>query len=211
MDLKKSFYLLGLGIFVLSLTGLWACSGGGGNTTSSGGTGTAGAAGTGEASGTLTVNLTDSPFSNAKAVLVTFSEVQVHHSGRGWVTVPFAAGPSRTCDLKNLVGGAQDVLGAGSLPAGHYTQIRLVVTQSTLYFDNPSAGPACGSYILPPLGQNASLEISSGEIKLNREFDLAAAGTGNILLDFEGDKSIHKTGNDRYLMNPVISIVSVQG
>ncbi|MBI4765300.1 MAG: DUF4382 domain-containing protein [Deltaproteobacteria bacterium] len=209
MDLKKLFYLLGLGISVLSLTGLWACSSGGG--TSSGGTGTTGAAGTGGASGTLTVNLTDSPFSNAKAVLVTFSEVQVHHSDRGWVTVPFAAGTSRTCDLKNLVGGAQDVLGAGSLPAGRYTQIRLVVNQSTLYFDNPSAGSACGSYILPPLGQNAPLEISSGEIKLNREFDLAAGGGSTILLDFDGEKSIQKTGNDRYLMNPVISIVSVQG
>jgi hypothetical protein len=208
MDLKKYFYLLGLGILIISLTGLWGCSSSGG-TTSSGGTGTTGAPG-GGTSGTLTVNLTDSPFSEAKAVLVTFSEVQVHHSGSGWVTVPFTAGTSRTCDLKNLVGGAQDVLGIGTLPAGHYTQIRLVVNQSILYFDNSSGGLACASYILPPLGRNAPLEIPSGEIKLNREFDMAAGGGRNVLLDFDGDKSIHKTGNDSYRMNPVISIVSVQ-
>jgi Domain of unknown function (DUF4382) len=201
---KKSFYLIGLGVFVLLLAGLWACSSGGENTTSSGGTGTSGA------SGTLTVNLTDTPFRDAKAVLVTFSEVQAHHSSSGWVTVPFAEGnSSRTCDLKKLVG-SQNVLGTGPLPSGHYTQIRLVVTQSTLYFDNPAAGPACASSITAPAGLNAPLEIPSGEIKLNREFDLAAGGTGKILLDFDGDQSIHQTGNDRYMMNPVISIVSVQ-
>jgi hypothetical protein len=202
MNLKKSFYLIRLGILVLSLTGLWACSSGGGNTTSSGGS-----SGTAGASGTLTISLTDSPFDDAQSVLVTFSEVQAHHSGNGWVTVPFTTGNTRTCDLKQLVG-ARDVLGVGSLPSGHYTQIRLVVSQSALYFDNKTSGPACASYILAPSGNNAPLEISSGEIKLNREFDLTAGGASHILLDFDGDKSIHKTGNENYSMNPIISIVS---
>jgi hypothetical protein len=210
MDFKKSFYLIGEGLLILSLAGLWACSSGGGNSGTNSGSGGSPATGTPGTSGTLTVNLTDSPFSDAKAVLVTFSEVQAHHSGSGWVTVPFTGGyQSRTCDLKKLVG-AQDVLGTGPLPSGHYTQIRLVVTQSTLYFDHPAGGSPCSSSITAPSGENAPLEISSGEIKLNREFDLTAGGTGNILLDFDGDKSIHKTGNDRYKMNPVLSIVSVQ-
>jgi hypothetical protein len=212
MDLRKSFYPLGLGIIVLLLSGLWACSSGGGRTTSSGGAGTAGATGTSGTSGTLTINITDSPFIDAKAVLVTFSEVQVHHTSNGWITVPFDGGsPSRTCDLKQLVGGVQDVIGVGSLPSGHYTQIRLVVTQSTLYFDNSAVGgPACSADIPAPSGKNAPMEISSGEIKLNREFDLATGGAKTIKLDFDGDQSIHQTGNDRYRMNPVISIVSVQ-
>jgi hypothetical protein len=208
MKLKKYFYLIWPGFFLLILAGLGACSSGGGTTTSSGGSGGSGPSG---GSGTLTVNLTDSPFSDARAVLVTFSEVQVHHSGSGWVTVPFSGGnSSRTCDLMKLVG-AQDVLGTGSLPAGHYTQIRLVVTQSTLYLTNETSGPACASSIPAPAGDNAPLEISSGEIKLNQEFDLAAGGTGsNILLDFDGDTSINKTGSGSYRMNPVISIVRVQ-
>ena len=147
-------------MLVLSLSGLCACSSGGGNTTSSGGGGTAGAPGTNGANGTLTINLTDSPFNDAKAVLVTFSEVQVHHTSNGWITVPFTTGPSRTCDLKKLVGGANDVLGTGSLPAGHYTQIRLVVTQSNLYFDNPADGSSCGSFIAAPMGT----ECPSGNI-----------------------------------------------
>jgi Domain of unknown function (DUF4382) len=211
MDLRKWGFLLGLLIFGVAM----ACSSGGGGTsgsattaTSSGGSGTG--TGSGAQSGNLTLNLTDSPFSDAKSVLVTFSEVQVHSSGGSWVTVPFAGGnTSRTCDLKMLVG-SQNVLGTGPLPAGHYTMIRLVVTQSTLYFDNPAAGPACSPIITPPLGQNAPLEISSGEIKLNREFDIIAGRPTTILLDFDGDQSIHQTGNNRYRMNPVIGIVSVQ-
>jgi hypothetical protein len=195
--------------FVLLLAGLWACSSSGGNSGTTSGGGGSGIPGNTGSTGTLTVNLTDSPFRDAKAVLVTFSEVQAHHSTSGWVTIPFTTGASRTCDLKSLVG-PQDVLGTGSLPSGHYTQIRLVVTQSALYFQNSPGGPACSSFMLAPSGRSAPLEISSGEIKLNREFDLAAGGGKSILLDFDGDRSIHQTGNDSYRMNPVITIVSVQ-
>ena len=184
------------------------CSGGGGGESNST---TAGAGGSGSDDGTLTINLTDTPFGEAQAVLVTFNEVQVHRSGSGWVTLPFAGfTSSRTCDLKKLVG-AQNVLGTGQLPSGHYTMIRLVVSGGTLYFNNPSSGSACSSSILPPSGQNAPLEIPSGEIRLNREFDIGTGGLTAILLDFDGDRSIRETGNGRYMMNPVISVVAVAG
>lgn len=160
-------------------------------------------------SGTLTVLLKDSPYSDAKALLVTFSEVSVHMSGGAWVTVPFANATSRTCDLKKLAT-AQDVLGTGPLAAGHYTEIRLTVASSSLYFDNASSGAACAATIPTPAGRNASVEIPSGIIRLNREFDVANAQTTTILLDFDGDKSVTQTGNGTYRMTPVIEIVSVQ-
>ena len=165
----------------------------------------------------LTLMLKDSPFSDAMALLVTFSEVNVHASGAGWVTVPFAASSSsRTCDLKKLET-AQDILGVGPLPAGHYTQLRLVVSSATIYFQSASSGPACAPTIEAPAGTNAPVDIPSGELKLNREFDLAASGGTTILLDFDGDRSVKLTGNGngrgnggRYMMTPVIGIVSVQ-
>lgn len=165
----------------------------------------------------LTVMLKDSPFSDAKALLVTFSEVNVHASGAGWVTVPFAGGASsRTCDLKKLET-AQDILGVGPLPAGHYTQLRLVVSSAAIYFQNASSGSACAPTIAAPAGTNARVDIPSGELKLNREFDLASNGGTTILLDFDGDQSVKLTGNGngrgngggRYIMTPVIGIVSV--
>jgi len=167
----------------------------------------------------LTVMLQDSPFSDAKALLVTFSEVNIHASGGDWITVPFAAGAgSRTCDLKKLQT-AQDILGVGQLPAGHYTQLRLVVSSAAIYLQNASSGPACAPTIAAPAGTSASVDIPSGELKLNREFDLASSGGTMILLDFDGDQSLKLTGsgngnghgNDggKYLMTPVIGIVSV--
>ena len=162
--------------------------------------------------GTLNMRLTDSPFSDAKAVLVTFSEMSAHREDADWATVPFAdtTATGRTCDLKKLQGPI-DILGSGPLTAGRYTQVRLVVASATIYFDNASAdGPACASTIAAPAGRNAALDIPSGEVKLNRGFDLAADGTTTIVLDFDGDKSIHDTGNGRYMMSPVIGVKSVQ-
>jgi hypothetical protein len=160
--------------------------------------------------GNFQVLLKDTPFSDAKAVLVTFSEVSVHASGGGWTTVPFSGGAtSRTCDLKQLQG-AQDVLGIGTLPAGHYTQVRVTVTSAALYFDNAAPVGACAAAIAAPAGRSASLNIPSGQVILNREFDLSATNTATMVLDFNGDQSINQTGNGSYQMSPVISIVSVQ-
>lgn len=165
----------------------------------------------------LTLMLKDSPFSDAKALLVTFSEIDVHASGGSWLKLPFAAGASsRTCDLKKLET-AQDILGVGSLPTGHYTQLRLVVSKAAIYFQNASSGAACAPSIAAPPGTSATVDIPSGEIKLNREFELASSGATAILIDFDGDKSVKQTGggNGRghssvgYMMTPVIGIVSV--
>ena len=155
------------------------------------------------------LRMRDSPFSDAKAVLVTFSSVRAHRAESDWTTVPFASNATtRTCDLKKLET-SEDVLGAASLPAGHYTQVRLVVQSATLFFDNTSSGPACAPSIAAPAGNMAALEIPSGEVKLNREFDVSASTPLTMLIDFDGDRSIHQTGNGRYMMSPVISVLSV--
>lgn len=158
----------------------------------------------------LSLLIRDSPFHDAKAVVVTFSEVTAHTAGGGWAVLPFAdAQSSRSCDLKKLQG-AQDVLGVGELAAGWYTQLRLVVSDAVLYFDNEATGPACAASIGAPAGQSARVSVPSGEVKLNRPFELTMDGATTIVLDFDGDKSIHQTGNGRYMMTPVIGIVSVQ-
>ena len=159
--------------------------------------------------------ITDSPFSDAKAVLVTFSAVNVHLAdGDSWQTIPFTSGGSRTCDLKKLQG-PTDVLGVGSLPSGHYTQVRLVVSAASIYFDNASSGAACAASIAAPAGKSAPVDIPSGEVKLNHEFTVSGGAT-TMVLDFDGDQSIKATGSGngksptKYLMTPVVRIVSVQ-
>jgi hypothetical protein len=178
-----------------------------------------------ESAGRLSIRLTDSPFSDAQALLVTFSEVSVHRADPGeWKTIPFVTGSSRTCDLKQLKD-AIDLLGVGSLPAGKYTQIRLNVTSAALYFDNASATGPCAAQIAAPAGESAPVDIPSGEVKLNNEFTVAGSGT-TITLDFDGDQSVLQTGSGnsngngngrggtnsskKYMMVPVIRVVSVQ-
>jgi hypothetical protein len=161
--------------------------------------------------GTLNLRLTDSPFTDAKAVYVTFTGVRAHRSEGDWTTVPFAdaAAASRTCDLKKLQNGADDILGTGPLVAGQYTMIRLVVESAKIDLNNPSAaGPACFTTpSTPPPGVDVT--VSSGEVKLNRGFTLTADTATTILLDLDGDGSIHQQGNGSYRMTPVIAIVSV--
>jgi len=159
--------------------------------------------------GNFNLRMRDTPFTDAKAVLVTFSSVRAHRSDSDWSVVPFInAATTRTCDLKKLET-SEDVLGSAALPTGHYTQVRLVVQSATLFFDNASTGSACASSIAPPAGATATLDIPSGEVKLNREFDVTSSSTMTMLLDFDGNQSIHLTGNGRYMMSPVVTILSV--
>jgi len=228
--MRAYFGCIPIAFVALLAGGTLACSGSDTPTTPSdsnsapGSTG-AGASSTGGSTGTLAIHITDSPFSDAKALLVTFSEVTVHRADPGeWRTLTFASGSTRTCDLKKL-NGATDVLGVGSLPAGKYTQVRLNVSSAAIYFDAPSTGPACAPVIAPPAGASASVEIPSGEVKLNNEFMVTGSAT-TMLLDFDGDQSIHQTGsgsgsgsgngngngnkNGKYMLSPVIRVVRVQ-
>ncbi len=163
-------------------------------------------------SSTVTVRITDSPFSDAQAVLVTFSELSARRSGQGEFTqIPFSPeSATRTCDLKRLQG-VEDVLGAGPLAEGHYTQIRVTVTAATLYFDaaSSSASP-CAASIAPPSGASAAIEIPTSQVTIDHEFDVSNNAATNVTLDFEGEPSIQESGNGSFMLTPVISVVSVE-
>jgi Domain of unknown function (DUF4382) len=166
--------------------------------------------------GALVLKITDSPFSEAKALLITFSSVTAHTTDENWVTLPFTGGgatapTSRTCDLKRLVDGAYDVLGTGPLAAGHYTQLRLTVSSARIYFNETTTGDACAPTLTPSPGAEVgkAVDIPSGIVKLVHQFTVAEGATTTILLDFDGDKSVHQTGNGAYKMQPVIKILSV--
>jgi uncharacterized protein DUF4382 len=149
--------------------------------------------------------LKDGPFSDAKALLVTVSRVEVHKSDtpdEAWIKIV----GEKTCDLKRLES-AQAALGAQPLDSGHYTQVRLVVTSAVVYFEQETTGDPCA--VTPPGGTSANVTIPSGEVKLNRGFDVPEGETTTMLLDIDGDKSIHLTSNGGYMMSPVVSIVSV--
>ena len=148
--------------------------------------------------------------SDAKALLVTFSG---SHGSPGWGGRFFQAAVWRRnrhvadVDLKKLVD-RQDLLGVGTLPAGHYTQVRLVVSAPRSTSRNASTVPMRDLDHCAEAGRSA-LEITSGEVRLNRQFDVGDSGATTMLIDFDGDRSVTETGNGRFRMTPVIGIVSV--
>jgi PKD repeat protein len=83
------------------------------------------------------------------------------------------------------------------------------VTSAALYFDNASTGEACAPTIAAPAGRSAAVNVNSGDVKLNREFDVTSSGATTILVDFNGDQSVKQEGNGSYSMSPVIAVVSV--
>jgi hypothetical protein len=102
-------------------------------------------------------------------------------------------------------------LGAGPMTAGHYTQIRLIVSSAVIYLDNPSVSASpCAAAIAAPSGRSSPVTIPSGQVDLNREFDVKTSNTTTITLDFDGDQSVKETGNGTFQLAPVITVVSVQ-
>lgn len=183
----------------LMLTGIVAgCSGGdGGN----GATANA-------APGFLTASLTDAPACGYDEVNVTVSKVRVHRSSSaepgdaGWTDITL--NPARTINLLNLNDPTQpnfalEQLGQEvSLPAGHYTQVRLVLVR------NENSVVLSDTKAVEPLDTPSG--VQSG-IKLVNEFDVAPDQHVDLLLDFDACKSIVKTGNGRYKLKPVIKVV----
>lgn len=161
-------------------------------------------------SGSLVVRITDAPFSDAQAVLITFSEVSAQRDNGGFERLAFASGgQSRNCDMKKLYGGKMDVLAQGALPAGHYAGMRFRISGGTLFFDNPTVLPACANEARAPRGSSASLDLADSEAITLRDFNVKAGATTTITVDFAGPESIHGSLNGGFVLQPVIRVDSV--
>jgi hypothetical protein len=60
-----------------------------------------------------------------------------------------------------------------------------------------------------PAGRRVAVDVPSGEVRLNREFDILGEANTVMVIDFDGEKSVIDLGNGRYQMTPVIGVVSV--
>jgi hypothetical protein len=144
--------------------------------------------------GQIRMHLTDSP-AQFDAVNIVVTGVEVHQAGAdstsGWITVNSISG---TYDLLSLANGLSVVLVDSSLPAGHYTQIRLLI--------------GAGSNVVIG-GVSFDLEIPSGMqtgLKLNHQFTIESNVLYELTLDFDAERSIILTGVGQYQLQPVIRV-----
>jgi hypothetical protein len=192
-----------IGLMGLLLAGLVAGCGSGGD----------GGGGTTAQSGTLGVSMTDAPACGFEAVNVTVSKVRVHQSdsanenAAGWTDITLD--PPRKINLLDLNDPTQpnfalDNLGETPLPAGHYTQLRLVLVP------NSGGPPFANSVVLSGIPGEIELAtpsaVQSG-IKLIHQFTVGSGQRVDLLLDFDACKSIVQTGNGAYKLKPVIKII----
>lgn len=177
---------------------LVACGGGDGDTTQASPAG----------AGTLRVALTDAPACGYDEVNVTVERVRVHQSGAasddagGWSEVVLS--PAKRVDLLKLTNGVLEELGATSLPAGNYTQLRLVLSSNT------AASPMANS-VVPTGGTETALDTPSGQqsgLKINTNVGVAPSQQTDIVLDFHVCESVVSAGQSgRYILKPVLSIL----
>jgi hypothetical protein len=147
--------------------------------------------------GAIRVYLADDP-AGYDAVNIVVSQVSVHladeDSASGWTVI---SDTTQTYDLLELRNGAMALFADHLLDPGHYTQIRLKVTDGC-------------SVIVD--GQPHDLNIPSGYqsgVKINHQFEIQEDVTYELLLDFDAEKSIIEQGNGQYQMKPVIRAIAV--
>ena len=157
--------------------------------------------------GTLSVALTDAAAPNLDAVNVTVRKVRVHQSAMasendaGWSDISLE--PARKINLLSLTNGVLESLGQTSLPAGHYTQLRLVLSANT---GTIPANSVVLSGTKTEIPMDTPSAVQSG-IKLINEFDVAPGQRVDLVLDFDALKSIVRRGNGTYGLKPVIRVL----
>jgi len=158
--------------------------------------------------GSLRLALTDAPACGYDAVHITIEKVRVNQSATaqdadaGWSEIVLS--PARRVDLLTLTNGVLEELGETSLPAGHYTQMRLVLAP------NDASAPLANS-VTPTGGAETALTTPSGQqsgLKLDTDITVQSNQRADFVLDFDACKSIVKRGNSgQYNLKPVIRVI----
>lgn len=170
------------------LFGLSACGGGGGG---------------GAATGTAQFKLTDAPVcANYSSVVVTVTAVElIGESGTFTLTLP----TPQQVDLTTLVNGTTLNLGSITLPAGNYTQMRLLLASNNGNSSPNNYITLSGSTTHVPL---TTPSAQTSGLKINGEFTVAANGQANLTIDFNACRSVVLAGNSgNYLLKPVINLL----
>lgn len=121
-----------------------------------------------------------------QSILFNVKEIMVLKQGGGWVTV---VSKPQTFDLLQLKRDGRFVLLADvNIERGNYSQVRLVI----------------GTVVVVKDGIAYDAKLPSGELKIVTDVDVAGSRAAAMTFDVLADKSLHSTGNGKYIFSPVI-------
>lgn len=124
-----------------------------------------------------------------RSLNITIKEVWVQSPTKGWVLV---SKTPRTFDLFQLHSlGATEFLADANLPVGNYNQVRLVVERVIAINAD---------------GTSQEAKLPSGDLKLIGDLEVIKGEISSVVFDFLVDKSLHITGNGKYIFAPVIKL-----
>jgi hypothetical protein len=146
--------------------------------------------------GQVRLRITDAP-ADVQAVTLVVNEVAIHRAdvdSSAWEVLDH---DSTTVDLLTLRNGVFQTLGLATVPAGHYTQVRLKLS--------PGSSVMVGGVTYP-------LTVPSGlqsGYKLVGEFDVPAGGLIDLALDFDAARSVFETGAGQWMLKPTARVLVV--
>lgn len=154
----------------------------------------------GQGTGVLAVQVTDAKVDEAQAVVLHYTQVTIH-GDQGDVVVPVhdpvTGDPGRRINLLDYTNGDSTVLFEHTLPAGHYSWMRLDVdfdpTQSYIEIDGGMHQLHCTS-------------CQNNGVMLNHSFRIDADQTTAFTLDFDLRSSITMASGMHYI-RPTVRVV----
>ncbi len=186
------------------------------------GCGGSGGSGSTSSTGVAKISLTDAPATDLDHVWVTVREILFHKSelaeapvdqtkpgsweADGWLRYPLPKPVS--IDLNHLSNGAYQTLWDGiTLPAGLYTQIRLILaaTEAPLTESAYLAGLHFNNQIdefNDPNPYPLRIPAAQNGIKLIGNFQVTTVSTLHLVIDFDVSQDVVETGKGEYILKP---------
>jgi len=162
--------------------------------------------------GTLSLGLTDASTDDYQAVYVTIAQVEVHMPEGSLKVV---GRPNTTYNLLDLANGVRKNLGFAELKAEDYTEMRLLVGNTSdgkiniLGQQHPFA-----NYVIDLDGVPHELKIPSefqGGVEILHGFTISDKQTTELNLDFSASESVVVGGNSgTWFLNPTIRVLNTQ-
>ncbi|MRX46131.1 DUF4382 domain-containing protein [Pedobacter puniceum] len=138
------------------------------------------------------IRMTDAPGS-FDAINLDVKEI-VLLSGDETYVFPVTTNIFNILDFRIGTSNPDILVASGEMPAGEITEIRLVLDEgNTIVVDGEEL----------PL-QTPSGQSSGFKVKLTENPELLSGAAYTLLLDFDAAKSIVKTGNNKYILKPVV-------